>query len=123
MAKELGISSGSISAWKQNPDRTPQSRMVKKLADYFGVSVEYLMGYEEQSLPIEKEKSPQQEISVGEDFVFDLFKNLPANTQKQIIKNLPLDKKKEIILSYLSTVDVDTQSILYKLILSMLDNQ
>ena len=122
VAKELDISTGAITWWKKG--RVPHPNTAKKVADYFGVSVQYLLtGIEEQSSPIEKENPPQQEISVGEDFVFDLFKNLPANTQKQIIKNLPLDKKKEIILSYLNTVDVDTQSILYKLILSMLDSQ
>ena len=48
VAKELGISSGAVTAWK-NSDRVPQERILLKIAEYFGVSVEYLLG---------KEKSP-----------------------------------------------------------------
>lgn len=48
VAKELGISSGSITAWKQDSSRKPQDRMLKKIADYFGISVGYLLGYEVQ---------------------------------------------------------------------------
>lgn len=48
VAKELGISSGSITAWKQDATRKPQDRMLQKIANYFDVSVNYLLGYEEQ---------------------------------------------------------------------------
>lgn len=40
LEKELGFSNGSISKWKNS---TPNPERLKKLADYFGVSVEYLM--------------------------------------------------------------------------------
>ena len=40
LEKELGFSNGSISKWKNS---TPKSDRLQKLADYFGVSVEYLM--------------------------------------------------------------------------------
>ena len=38
---ELGISTGSISKWKKS---TPNSIYLKKAADYFNVSVDYLVG-------------------------------------------------------------------------------
>lgn len=44
LEKELGFSNGSISKWKKS-DPTPDR--LKKLADYFDVSVEYLMTGEE----------------------------------------------------------------------------
>lgn len=47
LEKELGFSNGSISKWKNS---TPKSDRLQKLADYFGVSVEYLMtGKENES--------------------------------------------------------------------------
>lgn len=40
LEKELGFSNGSISKWKNS---TPKYDRLQKIADYFGVSVEYLM--------------------------------------------------------------------------------
>lgn len=48
VAKELKISSGALSAWKQDASRTPQDRILQKIADYFNISVDYLLGYEVQ---------------------------------------------------------------------------
>lgn len=42
VAKALGIPSGSVTDWKNG--RTPRSTTAQKLADYFGVSVDYLLG-------------------------------------------------------------------------------
>ena len=44
LEKELGFSNGSISKWKTS---TPNSDRLQKLADYFGVTVEYLLTGEE----------------------------------------------------------------------------
>lgn len=45
VAKELGIPSGSVTAWKQGA--VPRSATLNKLAQYFEVSVDYLLGKEE----------------------------------------------------------------------------
>lgn len=42
VAKELGIPSGSVTAWKQGA--MPRSATLNKLADYFGVTLEVLLG-------------------------------------------------------------------------------
>ena len=44
LEKELGFSNGSISKWKTS---TPTPDRLQKLADYFGVSVEYIMNGKE----------------------------------------------------------------------------
>ena len=44
LEKELGFSNGSISKWKNS---TPTTERLQKLADYFGVTVEYLLTGEE----------------------------------------------------------------------------
>ena len=40
LEKQLGFSNGSISKWKNS---TPKVERLQKLAEFFGVSVEYLM--------------------------------------------------------------------------------
>ena len=41
VAKELGIASGSVTNWKNG--KTPLNSTLKKIADYFGVTVDYLL--------------------------------------------------------------------------------
>lgn len=55
VAKEIGIPSGSVTDWKNG--RTPQHRTLIKIADYFGITVDALLG---------NEKTPSEE---GEDVV------------------------------------------------------
>ena len=45
LEKELGFSNGSISKWRTS---TPNPERLKKLANYFGVSIEYLMTGDEK---------------------------------------------------------------------------
>lgn len=49
MADELGISSGSISNY-ENGQRLPDIEIAAKIADYFGVSIDYLLGRDELKL-------------------------------------------------------------------------
>jgi transcriptional regulator with XRE-family HTH domain len=48
LEKELGFSNGSISKWKKS---APTTERLQKVADYFNVSVPYLLGTEGQSKP------------------------------------------------------------------------
>lgn len=48
VAKELGISSGSVTAWKNGTE--PRPKTLSKIADYFHVSTDYLLGKEEKPL-------------------------------------------------------------------------
>lgn len=46
LEKELGFSNGSISKWKNN---IPKAERLQTVADYFGVSVQYLLYGEESN--------------------------------------------------------------------------
>ena len=47
LAKKLGVSKSTIGMYEQGQRKKPQSDVVlKKIADYFSVSLDYLMGYE-----------------------------------------------------------------------------
>lgn len=52
-AKEIGLPSSSVTHWKDGA--IPRIKTVQKVADYFGVTTDYLLGYEDI-----KEKSPAE---------------------------------------------------------------
>lgn len=61
LEKELGFSNGSISKWRNS---TPTYERLQKVADYFGVSVEYLMTGEDSSDKKEVTLTPRDERDI-----------------------------------------------------------
>lgn len=55
VAKDTGITSATLSDWK-NGKSQPKVDKLQKIADYFGVSLDYLCGKEEET--VQKEKAP-----------------------------------------------------------------
>lgn len=49
VAKTLGISSGSVTAWKNGTE--PRNKTLSAIADHFGVSTDYLLGKETEKAP------------------------------------------------------------------------
>lgn len=47
-AKEAGVSKNAIGRWRSG-EVVPSKPSVKKIADYFGVSVDYLLGVEQKN--------------------------------------------------------------------------
>lgn len=47
VAKDLGISSGAVTSWKQG--KVPHHSTLLKIADYFGTTVDYLLGRADES--------------------------------------------------------------------------
>ena len=64
VAKELHIASGTVSEWKKG--RTPQNATLKKIADYFGVSVEYLKGETDEKGPADSFSTLFNQLSESE---------------------------------------------------------
>ena len=65
-AMDAGLSKSPISKWKSKQEIVPSSEVLQKVADYFGVSVDYLFG---------KEKQPTDgELSDEEKAMLDLFR-------------------------------------------------
>lgn len=46
---DLGMSSGNLSSWKKG--NTPRASTIDKIADYLGVSSDYLLGRSDDPLP------------------------------------------------------------------------
>lgn len=55
VAKETGITTATLTNWKQGK-YTPKQDKLQKIADYFGVTVDYLMTGKEEEL---KERAPE----------------------------------------------------------------
>lgn len=92
LEKELGFSNGSISKWKNS---MPKLERLQKIADYFGVTVDYLMtGEEKEGYYLNEETAKlAQEMFEDEDMrsLFDMKRNMPPERFKahmEFMKNL-----------------------------------
>lgn len=70
VGKQLGIASSTITQWKQGT--LPTSENLSKIAEYFNVSTDYLLGKETESVTL----SPKQQK------VLDLYDSLSPEQQK-----------------------------------------
>lgn len=81
LEKEPGFSNGSISKWKNS---NPTTERLQKLADYFNVSVEYLISGEE------KDNRYYLIIYIRNNCIFYRITAQFAITQNRINKGLPV---------------------------------
>ena len=68
VAKETGITTATLTNWKQGK-YTPKQDKLQKIADYFGVSLEYLMTGKKDAV---KEKAPELTARDERDIAKDL---------------------------------------------------
>lgn len=62
MCKEAGISRAPLSELKMGRSKTLSSVTLSKIASYFGVSVDFLLGNEKEKLPTEKGEPSDDDI-------------------------------------------------------------
>ena len=67
VSKETGVTQSTLSDWKRGRS-TPKSDNMKKIADYFGVSVDYLMTGKDEP----KQKAPELNKRDERDIAKDL---------------------------------------------------
>lgn len=97
VSKETGVSQSTLSDWKRGIS-TPKTENMKKIADYFGVTVEYLLNGEKneesQGYYLNAETAKlAQEMYEDEDMrsLFDMKRNMPPERFKahmEFMKNL-----------------------------------
>lgn len=71
LEQKVGLSNGSISKWDKS---SPKIENVQKVADYFGVSVDYLLGRE------------QTDDVTDEDLMYALFGGEGTDAQLEEVK-------------------------------------
>ena len=91
VAKATGISTGSMTDWKKGRS-APKVDKRQKIADYFGVSVDYLLGNEP------KEKTPAEADVTFDDFTYAMYgeaKELTDEDKNMLLEMARMLKKRQ----------------------------
>ncbi|PKM72428.1 MAG: XRE family transcriptional regulator [Firmicutes bacterium HGW-Firmicutes-16] len=72
IAEELGLSRASVNGWKHG--KIPYDSTLSKIADYFGVSIDYLKGNEQEKTPTLSNKDERDIARDLEAIMADLDK-------------------------------------------------
>ncbi len=104
VCKETGLTTSTISNWKAGR-YTPKQDKLQKIADFFNVSIEYLIGTEEKETSAgyylnEETAKLAQEMFEDEDMrsLFDMKRNMPPErfqAHMDFMKNLYRQEKGE----------------------------
>lgn len=78
LAQEIGVSQGNISDWRKDRSK-PSSEVLKRIAEYFNVSIDFLYGYSENQTQKTESRLTSKEI--------DLLREM-RNSDKKHIKAL-----------------------------------
>lgn len=62
VSKETGVTTATLTSWKQGK-YTPKREKLQKIADYFGVTVEYFTGEEKNDDPHELTSKDERDIA------------------------------------------------------------
>lgn len=92
VCKELNISQGTISNWKNRGNNLSYSVM-KKIAEYFGVSIDYLMGSDKLSWNPKTQEIEYYENEETADYA-EFLHNNPE--YKVLFDAIPTVKKEDI---------------------------
>ena len=86
--KAIGLSHSTYAQWDDSS--VPRRATLQKFADYFGVSVDYLLGKED-----EKKPTDDGELSDVESALLELFRTLPEESQRMYLEVLRSTLKKQ----------------------------
>lgn len=78
LSKDTGISESLFGKWRAHPTSKIDAITVTKIADYFDVSVDFLLGKEQKNNPA----TQHDEISAE---ILNLFEKLPIEKRKEIL--------------------------------------
>ncbi|MBD5086669.1 MAG: helix-turn-helix transcriptional regulator [Clostridiales bacterium] len=115
LANHFGYSHVAILKW-ENGEREPNFDTLKKLADYFGVSIDYLLGHEVETQDTTISQRPDNSLS--EKFASEYADLLKDNNFMDVVKlfNAMTAEYRALCLGLLIGIlqkrGIDTQSIL-----------
>lgn len=81
LGRVLGCGESTISMY-ENGKRQPDNETLKKIADYYGVTIDYLLGYETTTISTVEENS----LTDGEKALLDLFNRVPQEQQQLVLE-------------------------------------
>ena len=93
-AEACGINRSNVSNWKAN-GYTPRSDVLNKIADYFGVSVDYLLGNEQKKEPTTKSDELDLQLE-GIDFaLFGEVKEMTDEQKQDVLDYIKFKKSQQ----------------------------
>ena len=99
VSKETGVTQSTLSDWKRGRS-TPKTDNMKKIADYFGVSVDYLMTGKEDA-PKETTLTPKDERDIAKRLE-DTLAELENMNEGLMFSGEPLDDETRELLKVYS---------------------
>jgi transcriptional regulator with XRE-family HTH domain len=89
VAEEIGLSRPAVSSWKTGKAK-PSDVTVLKIAEYFNVSINYLLGESEEPEEIKKDPIPKNgnEVSDLDTFTLNILHKLTPECQEKAIARL-----------------------------------
>ena len=94
VSKETGISQATFSQWRSHPKTNPQKDLINKIAKYFNVSVDYLIGktdernisnLEEKDITLNESKEEYKKEPTAE--IYNIYDKL-NDTNKKILTDI-----------------------------------
>lgn len=82
VAKETGVTTATLTSWKQGK-YTPKREKLQKIADYFGVGIEYFTGEEKKENSDSSTLTPKDERDIAKD-VENIRKKLKSGSDGPI---------------------------------------
>lgn len=101
MMSELGFSSGLYSQWKSGKQK-PSRDKLEKIAEYFGVSVDYLLGNSSDTLQIYDE---DHKPIVIDDETKDIIDSLRTNPEMKMLFSVTKKATKEDIIKAVKIIE------------------
>src|SRR5690625_2370743 len=97
-AKKLGISNGTLSGYERNY-RDPDTDVLKRMADLYGVSVDWLLGYENSK----KKENHERDLIINKiatefpdaDLMFKDMESLTADELKEVYDYIKFKKSQK----------------------------
>lgn len=129
IAKFLGVSTMTISRWEKDKVLSIKHTHAKKLAEYFGVQVSYLLGesdfrtwaeedfYHTTGYPISLVPTPRDEDNNEDNNEYNVVKITPRNpalSDKELMK-LPKDERQKYIKEQFKNLEAQIASVNEKL--------
>ncbi|MBE6721893.1 MAG: helix-turn-helix transcriptional regulator [Ruminococcaceae bacterium] len=106
VAKDTGLSTGLFSQWKKRMQK-PSMDKLNKLADYFGVSVDYLSGNEQKEKPAQsvQVRDEHDNIVVLDDETRDLIDSLRTKPEMKMLFSVSKGATKEDIIKTIKIIE------------------
>ena len=83
VAQELNIASGTITNWKKG--KSPRNAYLKIISEYFGVSVDFLLGFDKKEKPSDEPKAEIVPFNENEEKLLECFRACDLEGQIKIL--------------------------------------